>query len=146
LRAVRSVFSDEKKLSMAELSHPHRPRCSRPDAPYDLTDEQAELWRGVVDALPGAWIEPGALPVLAAYCRQATALRRLGALMHQAEREGDYDEAMHLALIKAHSGAAQALKTLATALRLTPQSRMRADAAGAKAGDGPRGPRPWEAT
>lgn len=116
----------------------------RPDAPYDLTDEQADIWRGVVDGLPAGWIEPGAFAVLAAYCRQTTALRRLGALVRQAEHEGAFDEARLLALYRAHGAAAQVLKTLATSLRLTPQSRMRADAAGARAGDGPKGPRPWE--
>jgi len=28
---------------------------ARPDAPYDLTDEQADEWRSVVDRLPADW-------------------------------------------------------------------------------------------
>ncbi|MGM0584457.1 MAG: hypothetical protein ACQEUZ_07390 [Pseudomonadota bacterium] len=130
--------------SGAELATSGAQLVTRPDAPYDLTDEQADVWRAIVDALPAGWLEPGAHPVLAAYCRQTTALRRIGALMHQAEREGEYDMDAHLALVREHGKAAQALKTLATALRLTPQTRLRADAAASKAKQG-AGARPWEA-
>ena len=133
-----------RKSTAALAASPLVTATARPDAPYDLTDEQADVWRGVIDALPAGWIETGALPVLAAYCRQVTALRRIGALIRQAETEGDYDLDRHMKLIRAHSAAAQTLKTLATSLRLTPQSRMRADAAAAAATDHKAGPRPWE--
>jgi len=33
----------------------------RPDAPNDLTDEQAEEWRAVVNRLPADWLNPRAL-------------------------------------------------------------------------------------
>ncbi len=115
------------------------------DAPYDLTDEQAEIWRATLASLPPGWIEVGAHPTLAAYCRTETTLRRLGQLIAQAETEGDFDPAYYMNLVKTHGSQAQVIKTLSTALRLTPQTRLRAEAAGRRAGGFSSAKKPWEA-
>lgn len=116
----------------------------RPDADYSLTDEQAEVWHAVLEALPAGWIGAEALPVLAAYARTTVHLRRLGMLITQEEGSDEFDPRHYAALIRAHGQAAQILKTLATSLRLTPQSRLRAERA-ARTIDGHRtGPKPWE--
>lgn len=116
----------------------------RPDAPYDLPDEAAQVWKATLEALPASWIGPEAHPVLAAYCRTTVALRRLGQLIHQAEyAEGPLDVDLHGKLLRSHASQSGVLKNLATALRLTPQTRMRAEKAG-RAGRGGTGPRPWE--
>ncbi len=120
-------------------------RQARPDACYSLPDEGAEVWRATLEALPAGWIGAEALPVLAAYCRTTVALRRIGQLIYQAEHETEgLDLAEYNLLLSAHAKQAQVLKTLATSLRLTPQTRLRAESAGRKA-DGHRpGPRLWE--
>ena len=115
------------------------------DAPYDLTDEQAEVWRATLASLPPDWIDTGAHPALAAYCRTTTTLRRLGALVAQAERQVDFNPADYLALVKAHGAQAQVLKTLSTALRLTPQTRMQPVTAGRRGAGFSNVKRPWEA-
>lgn len=136
--------------SVAELSGPSAVGAlqvqARADAPYDLPDECAEVWKATVEALPADWLGAEAHPVLAAYCRTAVQLRRLGQLIHQAETEWPvpFDVAAYVALIKAHGAAAQVLKTLATSLRLTPQTRLRAEAAARMVDGKPRGPKPWE--
>lgn len=132
------------QLATVRLSDPLQVQA-RPDAPYDLPDEAAEVWKATVEALPADWIGAEAHPVLAAYCRVTVQLRRLGQLIHQAETGPDpLDVAFYAGLIKTHCTTAQVMKTLATSLRLTPQSRYRAEAA-AKAIDGKRpGPRPWD--
>ncbi len=118
----------------------------RPDADYSLTDEQADVWRAVLDALPADWIGAASLPVLSAYCRTVVAMRRIGQLIYQCETEdGVFDPDRHLALILSHGQQAQVLKTLATSLRLTPQANMRAEKAGRDLRDFNPGPRPWEA-
>jgi hypothetical protein len=118
---------------------------ARPDAPYDLPDEAAEVWKATIEALPADWIGAEAHPVLAAYCRVTVQLRRLGQLIHQAETGPDpLDAAFYTGLIKTHGATAQVLKTLATALRLTPQTRMRAEGAARRADGAPRGRKPWE--
>lgn len=114
------------------------------DAPYDLTDEQAEIWRATLASLPPDWIEVGAHPTLAAFCRTTTHLRRLGQIIHQAETEGDdFDPVLYGKMVAAHGQAAQVIKTLSTALRLTPQTRTRHETAGRRAGTGVA-KRPWE--
>src|SRR5688500_9198888 len=84
------------------------------DAPYDLTDEQADVWRATLASLPPDWIDTGAHPALAAYCRTTTTMRRLGSLVAQAEQDPDFNVADYLALVKAHGAQAQVLKTLST--------------------------------
>ncbi|MFO7853939.1 MAG: hypothetical protein R6V44_01695 [Paracoccaceae bacterium] len=116
----------------------------RPEPPAGLRDEAAEIWRQTVDALPADWLEPGALPVLESYARQAVALRRLAMLMEAAEAAEPFDVEEFRDAVKAHSAAAQVLKTLGTSLRLTPQTRLRAAAAGARATNAPGGRRPWD--
>lgn len=135
------------RKSAAELATlaPTATKQARPDADYSLADEQAEVWRAVIEALPADWIGAEALPLLSAYCRTTVALRRLGQLIHQHEfAEGPMDLSAYSVLLKNHAQQAQTLKTLATSLRLTPQSRYRAETA-ARNIDGKRpGPRPWE--
>jgi len=118
---------------------------ARPDADYSLSDEAAEVWRAVVDNLPGGWIEPAALPVLSAYCRTTVALRRIGQLIHQAEfAPGPLDLSEYTTLLREHARQSQTLKTLATSLRLTPQTRLRAETAGRRSDNFRPGPRPWD--
>lgn len=82
---------------------------------------------------------------LAAYCRTAVALRRLGQLIHQGEHGPDpLDLGDYSLLLRLHGQQAQTLKTLATSLRLTPQSRYKAEAAARRIGDHTGGKKPWE--
>ncbi|TGR05409.1 hypothetical protein EN833_23340 [Mesorhizobium sp. M4B.F.Ca.ET.190.01.1.1] len=131
------------ELEVAALQIPRIEQ--RPDADYSLTDEEAEVWRAVVDSLPASWIVAGALPVLSAYCRQVCSMRRLGQLVHQATHQTEpYDIDLHLRLIREHSKAAQVLKSLATSLRIAPQSTMRPETGGRQLRSHCDGPKPWE--
>jgi hypothetical protein len=117
----------------------------RADAPYDLPQEQSDVWRATLDALPADWIGAEAHPILAAFCRTTVQLRRVGQLIHHAETEpGPLDLAEYSGLLRLHAQLTQSLKTLATSLRLTPQSRMRAENAATKAGNFAPGKQPWE--
>ena len=132
-----------KSASELAVSSPSSP-IVHADAPYDLSDEQAEIWRATLASLPPDWIEVGAHPTLAAFCRTTTHLRRLGQIIHQAETEGDdFDPTLYGKMVAAHGQAAQVIKTLSTALRLTPQTRTRHETAGRRAGTGVA-KRPWE--
>lgn len=99
----------------------------------------------MVEALPAGWIGAEALPIPSAYCRTTVALRRLGQLIHQHEfAEEPMDLATYSVLLTNHAQQAQVLKTLATSLRLTPQSRYRAETAARTIDTKRPGPRPWE--
>lgn len=135
------------RTSSADLSTPRTQveRQDRPDACYSLPDEAAEVWKATVEALPADWIGAEAMPLLAAYARTTVALRRLGQLIHQLEyTPGELDLAEYSVLLRLHAQQAQTLKTLATSLRLTPQTRYKAEAAARRIGDHTTGKRPWE--
>lgn len=120
-------------------------RQARPDACYSLADEGAQVWHATLEALPADWIGAESLPILAAYCRTTVSLRRIGQLIHQAEHgPGALDLAEYTILLREHARQAQVLKTLGTSLRLTPQSRLRAESAARSVVRNPKGPRPWE--
>ena len=134
------------RKSGAELAtQPPVTREARPDACYSLSDEAAQVWQATVEALPADWIGAEALPVLAAYARTTVSLRRVGQLIHRAEHGPEpLDLAEYNLLLRLHAQQAQTLKTLATSLRLTPQSRYRAEGAARRMGNHITGPRPWE--
>jgi hypothetical protein len=53
----------------------------RPDAPYDLTDEQAAEWWAVVNRMPADWFKRETFPLLTQYCRHIIAARRIAKLL-----------------------------------------------------------------
>lgn len=89
---------------------------------------------------------PGSAAVLAALCRHTVAARRVGSWLARLE-EGDKDlnVELWLKLLGPQERESAAVSSLATRLRLTPQSRYRPRAA-ATAGSKPGAdvPRPWE--
>lgn len=135
------------RTSAAELEAPRAlvERQARPDACYSLADEAAEVWQATVEALPADYISAEALPVLAAYCRTTVSLRRLGQLIHACEHgPEDLDVATYTKLLSSHAQQSQVLKTLATSLRLTPQTRYKAEAAERKTRGYTGGKKPWD--
>lgn len=117
----------------------------RVEPPADLSTEQAEIWRAIVNAHEAAWFGPGSAPVLAALCRHVVAGRRVAGWIATLEAaETGLDEERWFKLLARQEAESKVVAALATRLRLTPQSRYTphgAAAAGRKAHDGPR---PWE--
>lgn len=115
-------------------------KLQRPDAPYDLTDEQSEEWWAVVNRLPADWFPRETHAVLAQYCRHVVAARRVAQLVNDAERGGDsLDLGKYDQLLKMQEREGRALSSLATRLRITQQSTM-----SEKAKKPPQVKRPWE--
>lgn len=95
----------------------------RPDAPYDLTDEQAEEWRSVVDRLPADWFPRETWPLLAQYCRHVVAARHVARLLHDLEKRRDgFDVDEYDKLLKMQEREGRALSSLATRMRMTQQT------------------------
>lgn len=127
------------------VARPTTERQPRADAPYDLPDEAADVWHATLEALPAGWIGSEAEPILAAYCRTTVSLRRIGQLIHGCEHgPGDLVLGEYALLLREHARQAQVLKTLGTSLRLTPQSRLRAEGAARRVDGHHKGPKPWE--
>src|SRR5688572_9599498 len=96
---------------------------ARPDAPYDLTDEESEEWWAVVNRLPADWFPRETHALLAAYCRHVVGIRRISELIRNAEANsqdfdlGDYDK-----LLKMRERESRAASSLATRMRITQQT------------------------
>src|SRR5262245_797932 len=56
----------------------------RPEPPDELTAEQAEEWRSIVNRLPADWFPRETLAMLAQYCRHVVHARRIVELIERA--------------------------------------------------------------
>jgi hypothetical protein len=128
----------------------------RADAPYDLTDEEAGEWRAIVDGRPASYFPKETHAMLADYCRHVCKARRIAGMIQALEaavRESAQDEGK--TAVEAMLGAigavdklyamaereTRAIASLATKMRFSQQTNIRADAA-----QPPKATRkPWEA-
>lgn len=110
-------------------------------APDYLTDAETAFFNDVVSTKPADWFEADNLPLLVEYVRAKCLVDALDLMVKAAlagGEMGDLDKAVRLRDLERKSVA-----SLATKLRLTPQSRWQpksADAQNRKAGSA----RPWE--
>lgn len=118
------------------------------DPPADLTPDQSELWRAIVACKPSDWFDAGSMRLLAAYCKAASEHARVSADIDGFDSEwlkkedglDRYDR-----LTKLQDRFATQMVRLATKMRLTQQSKYRADAASVADNQG-GGRKPWEFT
>src|SRR5690625_4756054 len=136
----------------------------RPDAPVELTPEQADVWNEVVDALPADWfpaethplliqycrIRSGCVsagnqthPLLIQYCRHTIEARRIAQLIDQECAREELDVATYAALLRMQARETTALKSMASSMRLSQQSSRRDDNS-ATAKKNRTVTRPWE--
>jgi hypothetical protein len=120
------------RQSAAELAIvpqlPHR----LAEPPSDLNEAQAQVWRDVIAAKPVDWFGKDSLPLLSAYCKAVTEHARISSVLDsfdtrclvESEHLNTYDR-----LTKLQDRHARLMTTLATKMRLTQQSKYRADAA-----------------
>src|SRR5690625_5273102 len=81
----------------------------RPDAPVELTPEQADVWNEVVDALPADWFAAETHPLLIQYCRHTIVARRIGQVCDQACAGEELDVAPYAAVRRMQAGEIMAL-------------------------------------
>jgi hypothetical protein len=111
----------------------------RPDAPYDLTDEQTEEWWAVVNRMPADWFPRETHGILSQYCRHVITARRVAQLVASCEATDPLDIGEYDQLLKMQEREGRALSSLATRLRITQQATVSAKA---KKPSGMK--RPWE--
>lgn len=112
----------ESAASLSVISSEGVETVRRPTPPAELTDEQAQEWRAVVNRLPADWFPRETHPMLAAYCRHIVALRRIGQLIEHIESQKDIDLEAYDRLLKMQERESRAMSSLATRMRLTQQS------------------------
>lgn len=107
----------------------------RPDAAYDLTDEEADVWRAVVAGESADWFRPSQLPLLSQYCRHVVSSRKVAQMVRtveaevakQAAEEGSSAAIVSAIksidrLMKMQERESRAIASLATKMRLSQQS------------------------
>jgi hypothetical protein len=132
-----------RKSAASLAAVPLVPGRGRPEPPADLDSLEQRVWREVVDALPGHWLDPAGQLVLRRLAAQAAAAERYEARLRQLRAEGqDRGEDVD-ALVAVHGVAAKTVAHLLGQLRATPRSRMVSRAAGSQVEQAPQ-LRPWE--
>ena len=104
--------------------------------PEGLTEEQAQVWRTVVESRSADFFSEDAAPLLEEYCRVVVMCRLLAAQVEAAVAGGDPAELK--AVLGMRDKESRRMTSIATKLRLTNQSRYtpQAAATAAKKGGG----------
>lgn len=97
-------------------------QLERPDAPYDLTDEESEEWWAVVNRLPAEWFPRETHALLAAYCRHVVSIRRVSELIRKIEGSAEFDLDTYDKALKVRERESRAASSLATRMRITQQT------------------------
>lgn len=109
--------------------------------PVGLSEGEAALWVEVVESKPADWFGADSLPVLREYVRAAVMCDTLATVVADTIKRGDPDEIKSVLDIRDKESRRSV--SLATKLRLTPQSKYgprAADTADRKVA----GKRPWQ--
>lgn len=101
----------------------------RPDAPYDLTDEEAEEWWAVVNRMPADWFPRETHGMLAQYCRHVVRARRVAQLVQEEEKLQGFDLDRYDQLLKMQERESRIMSSLATRMRISQQATVRAESA-----------------
>lgn len=115
--------------------------------PAELTDEQAEIWRGIVATKPPEWWNADSAPLLVAYCQAITDARKIEDLIRRFDpatiEDGD-GVAQFDKLLQMRARHAGILATLATKMRLAQQSRYNESRAATLDKHTAAGTKPWQ--
>ena len=120
---------------------------SRPEPPEELTPEQAEEWLAVTRRMPSDYFPRETFALLAGFCRHVVAYRMLSESIDEFKptwmaEEGGIERLDRLGKMRDREG--RAMSSLATRLRLSPQSRMHQKSAARAADKSGSGDRPWD--
>jgi hypothetical protein len=132
-----------RKSSASLAIVPRVPGRGRPEPSADLDVLEQRIWREVIDALPGHWLDRAGQLVLRRLVAQAAVAERQEVQLRQlrAQEQDGGEEAATLAA--QHGVLAKNVAYLLTQLRATPRSQLRSRAAGSQMEQAPDS-RPWE--
>lgn len=99
----------------------------RPDAPYDLTDEESDTWRAIVGGMPADHFMIGNYPLLGQLCRHIVASRRLAQLIKACCEAKPFCHRDYGALLTLQNAESASIMRLSRSMRLTQQSVMKAE-------------------
>ena len=144
----RKNMGERGKKSAAALSVVSTAASLRPKPPDHLTPEQASEWRAIVARMPATWFTRETHGLLTAYCRHSSNARFVAEQIDQfrsawlSEDSGLERFDMLSRLLEREQ---RAMSSLATRMRLTQGSRLKAEKAATEAARNVAGMRrPWE--
>lgn len=112
----------------------------RPEPPDELSDEQADEWRQIVNRMPADWFPRETHGMLAQLCRHVVSARRVAQLIATFETQEPVDVEAYDRLLKMQEREGRAISSLATRMRISQHSNY--------AKDKKRGPvisqKPWD--
>jgi len=117
----------------------------RPDAPLDLTPEEADVWVETVDAMPADWFQRETWPLLRQWCRHTVTARRVAQMIDTASAREEINVAEMKDLLGMQAKESSALKALAASMRISQQASYSARGAGGEKSRRSPMKRPWEA-
>jgi len=100
----------------------------RQKAPYELNDEETEIWEAVVGDYAADWFSPSTVPLLTAYCRHTIQARRVAELIEKAIGNPDLAVQDYDRLLKMQERESRAISALASRMRIAQQA-TRSDSA-----------------
>lgn len=100
--------------------------------PAELGEAQQKIWFQTVNALPSDWFANEQIPILTAYCNHAARLAQLEAAMANLSDPTGDDLAVFSCLSKLASGESAKVAMHARSMRLTQQSRLKAETASSR--------------
>jgi hypothetical protein len=117
------------RIAIASLMNPENPTevIQRPDAPYDLTDEEADEWRAIVTTMPADHFMRGNHALLGQYCRHIVAARRVAQLIESAAKQPEFDRKEFGILLRVQTAETGSIIRLLRSMRMTQQSVKRAE-------------------
>lgn len=117
------------RTSVAELMVPENSLevVQRPDAPYELNDEESDEWRGIIRSMPADHFTRGNYPLLAQLCRHIVAARRISQLISKCMKEKPFQQRLYASLLVLQTSESAAIMRLSRSMRLTQQSTKKAE-------------------
>jgi hypothetical protein len=125
-----------------------------PDAPYNLSEAETDIWNAVVQDCSPDWFSPRNTAILTQYCRHVARANRIARMIQIYETELDRkasgqattipcDATDYRELLKMQRSETGMIATLATKMRISHQSTKSHDDTPMKADEKPRTPL-WE--
>ena len=115
---------------------------TRLEPPESVSEAAAVVWREVVATKPAEWFQADTAPVLEAYCNTIVEYRRVADALAET---GPSDLKTYRPLVEMAEKLGRAITSMATKMRLTPQSRYTPISAGTAAKKAAVAAKPWSA-
>lgn len=118
-----------KSAASLALANAERHLVQRPSPPADLTSIQRLYWVEIANSLPADWFRDDNKQLLGEYCRTLSTLAFMNSQIDELEASKEIDVEFYLKLVQRRESLARTQLSQATKMRLTQQSRYRADKA-----------------